>query len=98
MTIWVETVGNEGATFTSLTMTVKLLVALNGGVPLSVTLTRIVLVAGLCVWAGVHEMIPVVGLFVMPLGAETRANVSVWPMSGSVALLVTVSSVNSSTV
>src|ERR1039458_4014165 len=69
--------GSTGATFTSRTMNVKLVVSLNGGVPLSVTLTTTVFVDGLCVWTGVHVMTPLTGLMLMPLGAETKLEVKV---------------------
>ena len=59
LTVWVGMTGRTGATFTSWTMTVKLLVALNGGEPLSVTRVVRVLVLGLWVWVGVQVMIPV---------------------------------------
>src|ERR1051325_7180308 len=102
LTVCVEIVGNDGATFTSWTMTVKEFVALNGGVPLSVTTTSIVFVEGLFVCCGVHvstEPLVLSGVSVTPLGAEARLKVNAWcGMSGSVAVLVTVSVVNSLTV
>ena len=90
--------GSTGATFTSTTTTVKLLVALNGGVPLSVTLTTTVFVEGLCVWAGIQVTMPVAGLMLMPPGAETRPKVKVCAgVSILVAVLVAVRRVSSLT-
>src|SRR3989441_3957277 len=51
--VWVGGTVKVGALFTSLTMTVKLLVSLNGGVPLSVTRTLMTLVLGPCASLGV---------------------------------------------
>src|ERR1035437_2773271 len=68
---------NAGAIFTSTTTTVKLLVALNGGVPLSVAITVTVFVDVLCVWDGVHEMMPLLELMLMPPGAEPKLEVKV---------------------
>src|SRR5439155_7519578 len=83
--------GNTGGLFTSVTTTVKLLVALSGGAPLSVTLMVIGFVLGPCASVGVQVKIPLVGLTVAPAGAPgSRLNVSVSPF-GSVALLVNVS-------
>src|SRR6266704_3227980 len=84
-----------GALFTSLTMTVKLLVSLSGGLPLSVTRTLMTLVLGPCASLGVQVSTPVAESSVMPLGPATRANVKVLAgISGSVAVLVTVNVVN----
>ena len=64
--------GGVGATFTSLTITWKLLVALKFvGWLLSVTTVVMVLVLGLCVWAGDHAMMPLV-LIPAPFGGETN--------------------------
>src|SRR3989442_1509433 len=49
---------STGALFTSLTTTIKLLVALNGGRPSSVTTVVIVLVLGPCVSLGVQRITP----------------------------------------
>ena len=62
--------GRIGALFTSLTVTVKLLVALKGGVPLSVTTVLTVLVLGPCASVGVHVITPAV-LMAAPGGALT---------------------------
>src|ERR1041385_5318861 len=102
LTVCVAIVGRDGATFTSWTMTVKEFVALNGGVALSVTTTLIVFVEGLLVCCGVHvSTVPLVlsGVSVTPLGAEATLKVNAWcGISGSVAVLVTVSVVSSLTV
>src|SRR5262245_14810627 len=52
---------STGALFTSLTVTVKLLVSLRLGTPLSVTRTVIVLVLGPCASLGVQLNRPVLG-------------------------------------
>src|SRR5436309_16017370 len=70
-------IGNEGALFTSFTVTVKLLVALNAGVPLSVTTTVITLVDGPSASVGVQLIAPVPGSIVMPEGGARRPNASV---------------------
>src|SRR6266404_4080100 len=101
LTVRVEMVGKLGGTFTSLTMTVKVLVALRGGVPPSVTTTWIVLVEGLLVWAGVQVITAALvlrGVRVMPSGADAKLKVKACAgTSGSVAVLVSVRVVNSST-
>src|SRR6267142_3096604 len=63
--------GKIGALFTSLTVTTKLFVSLNGGTPLSVT--TVVNVFALGPWAsvGVQLMIPL-PLIVAPVGAASR--------------------------
>src|SRR6266446_8167896 len=72
-------------------MTVKLLVSLNGGLPLSVTRTVMTCVLGPCASVGVQVNTPVAGLRLTPVGAATSEKVSVFVgMSGSVAVLVTV--------
>src|SRR5438445_813944 len=94
--VWVGGTVNVGALFTSLTMTVKLLVSLSGGVPLSVTRTVMTLVLGPCASVGVQGSTPVTESIVIPLGPATRANVSVLAgISGSVAVLVTLKVVSS---
>src|SRR5436305_5297791 len=67
----------EGALFTSLTVTVKLLVTLSGGVPSSVTTTAITLTEGACDSAGVQEIAPVEGTMVIPEGGARRLKVRV---------------------
>src|SRR5262245_37810611 len=90
---------NTGALFTSLAMTVKLLVSLKGGAPLSVTRTLIAFVLGACVSVGAQVNTPVTGLMAAPAGGFSRLNVStsVGP-SGSVAVTFTVNIVPSFTV
>src|SRR6266481_9941277 len=92
--------GNTGGKLlTSLTVTVKELVALMGGEPSSVTTTVIVLTLGPCASLGVQLIAPVAGLIIMPPGGESRLKVSVFAgMSGSVAEAETLSVVNSSMV
>src|SRR6266702_965466 len=71
-------------------MTVKLLVSLSGGMPLSVTSTVMTLVLGPCASLGVQVSTPVAESSVIPLGPATKENVSVLAgISGSVAVLVT---------
>src|SRR5213596_2213144 len=82
--------------FTSMTSTVKLLVALSAGVPLSVTLTVIVFVLGPWVSVGVQVSTPVVGLRAMPDGPLTSAKVNVLAgRSVSLAVIVTTSALSS---
>src|SRR6185295_17121186 len=84
------------AVFTSLTTTVKLLVTLRLGVPLSLTFTVTVFVDGPCASVGVQVSTPVTESRLTPAGALTKAKVSVLDgRSASVAVLVTVSVVNS---
>src|SRR5262249_42287469 len=71
-------------------MTVKLLVALNGGEPLSVTFSTIRFVLGPWLSAGVHVKMPVVAPRFTPAGAETKPKVSVFAgKSASLATFVT---------
>src|SRR5437016_478251 len=91
LTVWVEMFDKLGATFTSWTITRHVLVALSGGVPLSVTTTETLLVEGLLVCCGVHVITPALvlsGLMVMPFGAEAKLKVKLCAgTSGSVAVL-----------
>src|SRR5262245_63516531 len=59
LTVWFATTASTGAIFTSLTVTVKLLVSLRLGMPLSVTRTVIVLVLGPSASVGAHVNAPV---------------------------------------
>src|SRR5262245_24188775 len=71
-------------------LTVKLLVSLRGGLPLSVTLTVIELMLGL--WASVSAQVstPVLESILTPGGGNTRPKVSVFVgTSRSVAVFVT---------
>src|SRR2546422_6633447 len=56
-------------------VTVKLLVSLKGGWPLSVTRTVTMFVLDCCETGGVQVITPVVELITIPVGAETRLNV-----------------------
>src|SRR3989442_909605 len=60
---------NSGGLFTSLTTTLKLLVSLKLGEPLSVARTVMRLVVSFCAGVGVQENTPVVGLMAAPSGA-----------------------------
>ena len=69
-----------------MTMTLKDLVSLRLGKPLSVTRTVTVLVLGPCASVGVQEMAPVFVSMVMPPGAAIRLKAKVFVgMSESVA-------------
>src|SRR3974377_661241 len=73
LTVWVGITPRTGATFTSCTMTVKLLLAVNCGFRASeglllVTTGVTVLVPGLWFWLGVQVMTPLTSI-VMPAGA-----------------------------
>src|SRR5207247_1181116 len=82
---------STGALFTSRTTTVKLLVALRGGAPLSVTRTVIKLVLGPCASVGVRSEERRVGKERTPVGAETRPKLSVLRgRSAWLAVLVTI--------
>src|SRR4029077_10924231 len=96
---WIALFGGTvrtGALFTSFTTTVKLLVALRAGLPLSVTLTVIVFVLGPCASVGVQLSTPVVGWTATPDGPLTKAKVSMLAgTSASVAVFVTTSALSS---
>src|SRR5437870_2989392 len=88
-----------GGLFTSLTMTVKLLMSLKGGEPFSVTCTPITSVLGPWVSVGVQVNTPVTGSSLAPVGAEVRLKVKrLVERSELLALLVTTSGVDSSIV
>ena len=75
VTVCVAMFDNTGATFTSLTMTVKVLVAFKCGVTKSyglllVTMVVMVFVPGLWSWLGVQVTMLLVLMF-MPVGAPT---------------------------
>src|SRR6266545_2502381 len=81
-----------GTLFASVTTTVKLLVSLDGGAPLSVT--RIVIKFVLGPWAsvGVQVSTPLLEFRFTPAGADTRLKVRVFAgRSASLAVFVTVS-------
>ena len=85
-----------GGLFTSVTVTVKLLVALSGGEPSSVTTTVMVLTLGPCDSVGVHVIAPVPGTIAMPAGGEIRLkDRPLAGISGSVAEAETDNVVNS---
>ena len=63
---------STGALFTSFTTTLKLLVLLSEGEPLSVTRTVIEFVAGPWASVGVHVNTPELESRIAPVGAETR--------------------------
>src|SRR6266853_5182722 len=101
LTVWVEMFDKLGATFTSRTMTRKVLVALSGGDPLSVTTTETAFVEGLLVCCGVQVIKPpfvLSGAIVIPFGADARLKAKLWAgRSASVAVLVILRVVNSLT-
>src|SRR5438132_585422 len=63
--------GNTGALFASLTVTIRLLVALNGGTPLSVTTVIIMFVHGPSASFGVRVMKPLASIFAH-VGGDTN--------------------------
>src|SRR5882724_9438619 len=88
-----------GAMFASVTTTVKLLVSLDSGTPLSVTFTVIRLVLGPWASVGVQVSTPLLGSRFTPLGADTRLKVNVFAgRSASLAVFVIVSGPSSVTV
>src|SRR5881397_4209753 len=88
-----------GGLFASVTTTVKLLVSLDGGAPLSITRTVIRLVLGPWASVGVHVSTPLLGFKFTPAGADTRLKVNVLAgRSASLAVFVTVSVLSSATV
>src|SRR5437773_1548179 len=90
---------STGALFASVTTTVKLLVSLDSGTPLSVTFTVIRLVLGPWASVGVQVNTPVLGSRFTPLGAETKPKViALADRSASLAMFVTVSVLSSGTV
>src|SRR5436190_7462208 len=82
--------------FDSVTTTLKLLVSLNGGTPLSVTRTVIKLVLGPWASVGVQVSTPLLGSRFTPAGADTRLKVKEFAgRSASVAEFVSVSVLSS---
>src|SRR5207247_1595121 len=75
--VWSVGTVSTGALFASVTTTVKLLVSLDGGAPLSVTRTVIRLVLGPWASVGVHVSTPLLGFKFTPAGADTRLKVNV---------------------
>src|SRR5258707_120228 len=99
MMVWSVGTFSTGALLASVTTTVKLLVSLDGGAPLSVTRTVIRLVLGPCASVGVQVRTPVLGFRFTPVGADTKLNVNVLAgRSASLAVFVTVSVLSSVTV
>src|SRR5205814_2350916 len=97
--VWLAGTLNTGATFTSRTVTVKLLVALNAGTPLSATTTVIVFVLGPCASLGVQLIAPLLPRSEERPVGDARRNVSVLAgTSAAVALAVTASGLSSSSV
>src|SRR5205814_5938713 len=87
---------STGALLASVTTTVKLLVSLDGGAPLSVAFTVIRFVLGPCASVGVQVSTPVLGSTSTPAGADTRLKVNVFAgRSVSLAVLVTMSVLSS---
>src|SRR5439155_1061105 len=98
-TVWFVGTVSTGALFASVTTTVKLLVSLDSGTPLSVTFTVIRLVLGPWASVGVQVNTPVLGSRFTPLGAETKLKVNAFAgRSASLAMFVTVSVLSSGTV
>src|SRR5204863_321004 len=94
--VWSAGTASTGALFTSRTTTVKLLVALRGGAPLSVTRTVIKLVLGPGASVGVQVSRLVLASRRTPVGAETRPKLSVLAgRSASLAVLVTTRALSS---
>src|SRR5437773_3901920 len=90
---------STGALFASVTTTVKLLVSLDLGTPLSVTFTVIRLVLGPWASVGVQLSTPLLGSRFTPLGADTKLKVNALAgRSASLAVFVTVSVLSSGTV
>src|SRR5215831_4507972 len=69
--------GSDGALFTSVTTTVKLLVALSGGVPLSVTRVVMTFVPGPCASVGVQLITPELEI-AAPAGGANKVYVRVF--------------------
>src|SRR5438552_968041 len=87
---------STGAWFDSVTTTLKLLVSLDGGAPLSVTFTVIRFVLGPWASVGVQVRTPVLGFRFTPAGADTRLKVKMLAgRSVSLAVFVTVSVLSS---
>src|SRR5439155_1313984 len=90
---------SAGGLFASVTTTVKLLVSLDCGAPLSVTRTVIRLVLGPWASVGVQLSTPLLGSRFTPAGADTRLKVIVFAgRSASLAEFVTLRVLSSATV
>src|SRR5438477_362648 len=87
-----------GALFVSRTYTMNEFVALNGGDPLSVTRTVMLVMLGPCASVGVQVKTPLVGFTLAPVGNPgSKLNVRESP-SGSIAVIVNVKRLPSFTV
>src|SRR5439155_22281740 len=87
---------SAGGLFASVTTTVRLLVSLSGGAPLSVTRSVIRFVLAPWAWLGVQLRTPLLGSRFTPTGADTRLKVNVFAgRSASLAEFVTVSVLSS---
>src|SRR5207244_7784403 len=94
--VWSAGTVSTGALFTSRTTTVKLLVALRGGAPLSVTRAVVRVGLGVCASVRVQFSTPVLASRRTPVGAETRPKLSVLAgRSASLAVLVTTRALSS---
>src|SRR5207248_820819 len=97
--VWSAGTVSTGALFTSRTRTAKVLVALSGGAPLSVTRTVIRLVLGPCASVRVQLGNPALSLRSALARSATRPKLSVLAgRSASLAVLVTTSALSSSIV
>src|SRR5207247_870416 len=89
--VWSVGTISTGGLLASMTTTVKLLVSLDGGAPLSVTRTVIRLVLGPWASVGVQVSSPLLGFKFTPAGADTRMKVNAMHgRSASLAVFVTV--------
>src|SRR2546426_6052928 len=99
VTVWSGGTVSTGALFAPVTTTVKLLVSLDSGAPLSVTRTVIRFVLGPWASVGVQLSTPLLGFKFTPAGADTKLKVNVLTgRSASLAVFVTVSVLSSVTV
>src|SRR2546425_1205692 len=98
--VWLAIAASTGAAFASLTTTLKVLLSLRLGVPLSVTRTVTVFVLALAAPLGFQLSPPLLALMVMPAGTPGfRLYVSVLAgTSASVAVAVSVNGLSSLTV
>src|SRR5262245_33838019 len=84
LTAWSLMKANDGATFTSLTVTVRVSKSLSAGEPLSVTRTVIEKTPGPWDSVGVQVKTPLLELIAAPDGAPgSSEKVRAWPESGS---------------
>src|SRR3954454_1959584 len=83
--------GKTGALFTSMTVTTKEFVALNGGIPLSVTTVVIVFVLGPWASVGVQVITPLTSIWTPLGGFRSKYVTALAGKSGSAAVFVTTS-------